>query len=318
MIEYAKVMSPEELKGFFKNISNIYNTKKDSSGKSLNQNHALLVQSYYDYEEEQIKIFSDQKKEIIKSIQLWNNKVCCCSTKLKLIESAYGNFWGCPNYKNKSIKHLTFNSNEGAFLENKLGNTRIRINAHWTTDILRRTKLDKSIKAKELVTFYTSFGYEDLREKYGYKSTIESISGYVNAKIKSRVEEKEITEHLTNLFTTSKPQIGINYKLENQNPKVAIIDLILSNNETVYVVEIKRSNYDIKLEQLELYHSLISFILMEKDDTRKCKAVFVIYNKEEYSFSNNEKYVVFDQLNKCECEKEIIEKLDTNCQINGR
>lgn len=318
MIEFAKIMSPQELKDFYQNILNTNNNKKDSSEISLNQNHDLLVQSYYDYEEEQIKIFSNQRKEITKSILLWNNKECCCGKKLRLIESAYGTFWGCPNYSDKSTKHITLNTNEGAFLEHKLQNTRIRINAHWATDILRKTKLDKFIKAKELITFYINYGYEDLREKYGYKPTIESISGYVNAKIKSRIEEKEITEHLTNLFSNSKPQIGINYKLENQNPKVAIIDLILSNDETVYVVEIKRSNYDIKLEQLKLYYSLICFILKENSDERKCKATFLIYNKEVYSFSNDEKYVVFNELEKCKCEKEIIEKLEENCQINGR
>lgn len=319
MIEYANIMSSNELSNFFQSISQLYDFKKNNSKVSLLENGELLVNAYYEYERESIKVFSDQRKEIKNSIKAWNEKKCMgCGSKLNLIESDYSNFWGCPNYRNKNVAHTTFNVNQGHYLSEKLERSHVRIDAHWATHILRKTNLKETIKAKELIDYYLETGLEDLREKYGYQSTIESISGYINAKRNSRVEEEEITKHLTKLFPMSQIQMGIKYKLVDEKEKVAIIDLILSDNDVVNIIEIKRSNFDIKPEQLKLYHSLVSFVLSNKSDKRICQGIFIVYKKENYSYSDETKYIIFDKLKNIDSKEKVSSIFEKEVEINGR
>ena len=53
---------------------------------------------------------------------------------------------------------------------------KIKINAHWTTDIIRKVNAVKKIKSSQLLKFYEEIGLDDLRVKYGYKKTMTSIS----------------------------------------------------------------------------------------------------------------------------------------------
>lgn len=319
MIEYAKIMEQIELKEFFDSIKEMSESKKTIADEYFYDNQDLFIEAYHKYEEIQIKEYQKQKDEIKELYECWLKKVCFgCSSKLKLIDSDYGKFWGCTNFRDKSKEHKTFNLNYEEIHNSRKKGVKVRINAHWATDILKITNSRSKIKASQLLRLYEEIGIDDLRVKYGYKETIKSISGYVTAKRNSFKEESEITENLSKQFPKHKSQLGIRYKLKSEIERVAIIDFILSDDKDVYVIEIKRSVYDIKQEQLKLYFELMDYIMKDASDERNCRALFIVYNKETYSFSNDEKYILYDHLKNIDSKKYLKSLFKENAKINGR
>lgn len=298
VIEYANIMTKEEFAGFFSSISRNYELKKIRAIDILNQNKDILIAAYQELEEAQVQKYHEEFKALRHLKNLWEEKTCdICGSKLRLVEYEYGTFWGCPNFRDKSQKHRTFPADYDDVVIEKYANLGVRIKVTWVTDILRKHSLNGRITASDLLHFFENVCYlEDLREKYGYKKSTESISGYTKAKKHSSKEEKEIIQHLTKLFPKASSQTGIRYKLEGATEKVAIIDLILSDDDSVNVIEIKRGALDIREDQLQLYHSLISFILKKSIDARICRSLFVVYNKEEFGFIIPYKYLVYGEI----------------------
>jgi len=309
-------MTPEELTRFYQSIAQSYEAKKSAAHTSLHNNLSILTDAYHDYEKKNIKVLVDQKADLQNSRKLWSEKKCGgCGSKLNLITSDFGAFWGCPRFRDARVIHTRFSSNQELMFSYKEKNLKVRINAHWATDILKNTNLTTAIAAKELIGFYTDVGLEDLREKYGYKSTVESISGYVNAKKNSGIEEDIITKHLSTLFEKTLVQMGIRYKLDGEREKVAIIDLVLSDRHLVNVIEIKRSSYDVNPKQLNLYYSLVSHILSDNADTRKCRAVFIVYNREEHPYSDGTKYLLYDDIRDIQIKETLVKIFEKNSHV---
>lgn len=319
MIEYAKTMEPTELKEFFDSIKNLSESKKTIADNYFYDNQDLFTKAYYEYEQIQINEFENQKNELSRLYECWQTKTCFgCNSKLRLIDSDYGKFWGCPNFRDKSEEHKNFSLNYEEIHASRKKGIKVRINAHWATDIIRSTNSEKKLKASQLLRLYEKIGFEDLRAKYGYKKTMKSISGYVTAKRNSFKEEVEIIEQLSKYFPKSNSQLGIRYKLKSDIEKVAILDFILSDNKDVYVIEIKRSVYDIKAEQLQLYYELMDYIMNNLEDKRNCKALFIVYNKKTYSFSSNENFVLYEDLKNIDSKQYLKSLFDENITINSR
>jgi len=309
-------MSPDELTQFYQSISLSYANKRNAAHVSLHKNLSILTDAYHEYEKKNIKVLLDQKADLQNSRKLWGEKKCGgCGSKLNQIVSDFGEFWGCPRFRDASVAHTRFSANQEALFSYKEKKLKVRINAHWATDILKNTNLTASISAKDLIGFYTDLGLEDMREKYGYKSTVDSISGYVNAKKNSGIEEVIVTEHLTKLFQKTQVQMGIRYKLEGEREKVAIIDLVLSDSHLVNIIEIKRSSYDVKPQQLKLYYSLVSHILSDNGDKRKCQAVFIVYNREDYPYSDGTKYLLYDDIRHIQIKETLVKIFEENSQL---
>jgi len=320
MIEYAKIMESSELKEFFDSIKKLSESKKTVAENYFYDNQDLFVKAYYEYEEIQINEYHKQKNEINQLYECWQKKICYgCNSKLRLIDSDYGKFWGCTNFRDKSKEHKNFSLNYEEIHSSRKKGVKVRIYAHWATEILKKTNSTNKIKASQLLRLYEEIGMDDLRVKYGYKKTIKSISGYVTAKRNSFKEEVEIIENLSKYFPKHKSQLGIRYKLESDIvERVAIIDLILSDTKDVFVIEIKRSVYDLKQEQLQLYFDLMDYVMNDVNDERNCKALFVVYNKETYSFPNDEKYILYEHLKNIDSKKYIKSLFNENAEINGR
>lgn len=148
------------------------------------------------------------------------------------------------------------------------------------------------------MNFVDEIGLLDLREKYGYTCSKDRISGYVKAKKASLTEEKEISSLLSPFFPKAISQLGIRYKLTNEKETVAILDLLLSDETTVNLLEIKRSAYDLDEEQLRLYKSLVEFVLNKSNDSRKLTALFVVYNTTTLYFPIKTPFLFFDEIRK--------------------
>ncbi len=318
MIEFAKIMKPKELKEFYDSIKKLNESKKTRADSYFYEKKDFFIKEYYDYETLQIETYHNQKRELLRLKDCWDKKICFgCGSRLRLINSDYGSFWGCSNYRDKLLNHKTFQLHYEDEYKTKYSNLRVKINAHWATDIIRKTKSQKTLKASQLINLYEEIGLEDLRKKYGYKNTMQSISGYVTARKKSFKEEVEITSTLSKFFPKSNIQLGIKYKMEGANERVAIIDFILSDKNIVYIIEIKRSVSDIKSKQLKLYFDLMIHIMNQVGDARECKALFIAYNKRDVPFRIDGKYVLFRNVKNVNSKENLMSIFNRNAEIEG-
>jgi hypothetical protein len=305
--EYVEILTKNEVDDFIKFIS-LKNNSSNSENKYLTKNKKALVKEYNLYENEIINVFTNQLKDYEKELKRWNEKTCVCGKKLKYIDGY--KFWGCTDYENNKKEHITFKHNQQEFFDYRFNNIKVRLSAHWCTDIIKKLNLVGKIKAKELLLFYISLNLEDLRKKYGYKSTIKSISAYVIANRESKREELEIQEFLKPHFDKVIHQVYVRYKEKESIEKIKIFDLIVSDKKQVYLIEIKRHNIYIDEEQLELYFELLSHLMKTNNDKRSLKSLFVVneFYESSYNFNN---CIVFEDIKKLKSKAQILKKFDT-------
>lgn len=247
-----------------------------------------------------------KKKEIATLEKAWRAKICAvCSSKLRVVDWEFGSFWGCPKFRD-GLLHSKFPLNFEEQLAIKKSNCYVRVKSYWLTDIMKKLNLPEYVKATDLLQFYNSIGFEDLREKYGYKNTKETIGGRAKAKKESMAEENEITDYLSPFFKKSQKQLGIRYKLVDQKESVAIIDLVVSDDDTVNIVEIKRTVLDVVDGQIELYKSLINFIMNTSKDKRRLSAVFIVYSTVVTYYTIDVPYITYDGIKRLKSKASIL------------
>lgn len=304
--EYVEILTKKEINDFIK-ILDKKNKSSNSNNRYLTENKKTLIKEYQKYENDIINVFKSNLKDYEKDLKLWDEKKCLCGKKLKYIDGY--NFWGCSDYQNKEKEHLTFKHNQQEYFDSRFKNIKVRLSAHWCTDIIKKVNLVEKIRAKELLLFYISLNLEDLRKKYGYKSTSKSISAYVIANKESKREELEIRTFLEPFFDKVIHQIYVRYKLKTSVEKIKIFDLIVSDKNQVYLIEIKRHNIYIDEEQLELYFELLNHIMEKNEDKRTLKSLFIVneFYESSYNFNN---CVVFKNLKKLKDKIQITDKFD--------
>lgn len=312
-IEYASIMSKTELDDFYQSILHRNANNKTRAITLLESQKEEVFNLYQEYEQRSLNKYEERLKEIQKTAEAWQNKNCLiCGAKLRKVSSTYGTFWGCPNFSD-GRKHTTFPVNYQETLATLEEHARVLVRANWSADIIRDLDLPSFVKASDMLIFLERIGLEDLRYKYGYKKSMETIGGYVLAKKEPRNEQKEIESFLKTIFPKLASQVGIQYKIQGEEERVRVIDLIASDHHAVYILEIKKQSLQIKEDQLALYLALLQFIKNEKNDARNYRAVPVVYTR--YPLYDNYsrlkmKFVSFDDLKKAEKHVKISELLN--------
>ena len=85
-----------------------------------------------------------------------------------------------------------------------------------------------------------------------------------------------VFDYFKKVFKNCERKIQIKYKRTNEKIRRVYLDLIVSNETTVYIIEIKRGCLDTNEEQINLYFDLIYYLLKSKNDKRKCYATFLV------------------------------------------
>lgn len=299
--EYVKPMSEVEKSDCFNKFSQANKNKSSQAFQFLSSIENKLVAQYEKVDQNIFDNYKKDVKEYYDKLKAWETKTCQgCKSKLNKINGDFGDFWGCPNFRNKEVIHSKFSLNHEEYLNSQKNNIKPRIHKDWATDIKKELQLPSNITATNIIDFLEYIGCEDLRAKYNYKTTKESISGFVNANKDSKKEEKEVYEKLEQKnFKKLHKQYYIKYKKTNESEKVAILDILLSNENKVYIIEIKRFLMYANDEQLDLYFNLISHMLREKKDNREVKPLFCISNKEEYDlnyYQPKHKFIYADEI----------------------
>lgn len=303
-LEYVHILTKAEKEAFIAHLTSKYHDKQRDVQTKIKDNQELLIKAYNDFESSIIEDYRNRIKELINKKKLWEAKRCLCGADMKFNDDF--SFWGCPNYKLKTASgHVTFKHNQTELIDNQFQYTKVKLSHNWSSEIIKSCNLNGQITAKELLTFFNNEGLEDLREKYGYKNSMKSISAYPSASKESKREELEIKNYLEQYFSKSRYQLYLKYKLHSQNEKICIIDLIVSDDDYVFLIEIKRHNIYIDEDQINLYYSLLSKLMKESNDSRKLSSLFIVH---EYFYSeyNNNKCLVFDDLKNLNTKSSII------------
>ena len=313
MIESVHIMTKEEMKDFISSFAKKNKEKKTKAVEYLESIKNQIIDRHSQFEEERRQEYYQQKRDLIKLMGAWREKKCVtCNARLRLVNGPTGSFWGCANYRS-GPGHSNFSTDYDERLSDKFKHTYVRVKSTWTTDIMRSLNMPSFVRATDLLQFFIQNDLEDLRAKYGYKPSSESISGYIIAKKKSTKEEKEIIEFLKKHFPTVIYQVGFRYKLAGQPEKVVILDAIVSDDKSVTIVEIKTEAMQIEESQLELYHSLISFLLNKENDCRELNAVFIVYNRDQFGGANwvTSPYIYFTDIKDLSSKEDLIKLFES-------
>jgi len=309
-IEYVRFLNQDEISRYLQNKKATYIQKKIEVNIAIQQNDILLIKEYEKFEIEIIEKYENNLKEFRRNEALWKDKKCKCGVKLRFYTRS--NFWGCPDYTNLEEEHITFKEDkqQKEKFDYDFSNVKVRLDKDWCSIIIKRLGLITKVTAKELLLFYQSIGFDDLREKYDYKSTLTTISTYEYANKKSKKEEEIVRDFLSKNFRVlSQPYVE--YKFVDQQKKICIPDLIVSNNDQVFIIEIKTHNFYINEEQLQLYYNLISHCQAISNDRRNLYSIFVVNEIFESEYTN-ENAILINDLVKLKSKQEIIEFLQQN------
>ena len=312
--EDVKLMSDAQKSNFFLSIKEKDDVRYDKAKNLLIKNKEKLENAYWTLEEELKIRYRNKEKEIDKLEKQFNDKKCDCGANLRLINyTGYNSFWGCPNFRDEKIKHSTFSEDYEYTIENKRKYNRIRVEQHWCTFILQELNLHPNIRASELMRFYLENNFDDLREKYGYKSTMEGLGNYLTVSKKSKEQERRVFELLSNTFDNVVSQQGISFREKGSYKKqYRFIDFIASNDDFLFVIEVKLNAHSIDLEQIGEYWELMSDIVRPKERPNRFRTMATVFIVDGESTDNT---VSFDELKNLNGNLREIEDLLINKSI---
>lgn len=244
--------------------------RKQREKESLIPNYRKqLLEGYDSYHEKAIMNAVSNDENYLKKKRAFETKTCYCGNDLRYIES-YG-FWGCSNYKNKLVEHITFSNREPYIKPYS-----VRIPSTWLPEIIQREGLKGKVFVKELYAFYLSEGLEDLRIKYGYNTSENTFNGFIKAKGRS-VEQEDLAEgYLLTIYKKVAVQQCIHYKLKDGKQSFCIPDFIVGDEEKVTVIDAKLDYAnDPKMDK---YVALVDFILRARGDNRTVTGAYIMYS----------------------------------------
>lgn len=271
-VEYAYIAQPAQ-----------FNYKK-TGDRDISAYHQTLVNGYDEFEQELNRQSHQLRQQYAIENRSFHDKTCMvCDAKLRFI-SSHG-FWGCPNYSD-GRKHTTFQDKYEPHLRH------VRVSRDWVTEIIRAAGIQDKVKAKEAMLYFTSIGLPDLREQYGLSNTMGLIDNFVKAKERSLKQERQAEAFLSSIYPTVLSQQTIKYKLYNQPETFCIPDFICSSEFEVMIVDAKLDV--INNEQMDLYTSLIKFMMDKKGDDRPVNGGFILYDYTTHiTYQPNTKYQIF-------------------------
>ena len=222
-------------------------------------------------------LFDNKQYELIKSGEVIK---CTCGENLRIIPGY--NFAGCPNYLDKSQKHLTYNFRDIPEIKSKndFDFSLYPIGKNYLNLFKIFNHIPRNIMPSIIFKFVIRIGnkkpYADINEDY-YNVVVDNNH-------KSKNEENIVFEILKKQFPVvlSQPNFEFEYNGKRTNK---IPDFVCSNTREVIIFEVKKSKCNADIKKLDLYEQIINEYLKEHNDKRLLKSFIVFYEDDCPSFS---------------------------------
>lgn len=247
----------------------------------------VLLKAYSDYQNKLLESSKEKIGNYQQKLNLWNSKTCYCGGKLRYITGF--DFWGCENYKDKSSSHITFQGKNATVYP-----ISFLVSVNWVTEILQSAGLRGEITPKDCYKFFIQSGLEDLRIKYGFRSTEENMMTFIKAKSRSQEQEDLALSYLQTVYDKVLYQQCITFKEVGKKESFCIPDFIVSSEFEVKIVDAKLDYANDK--KMDKYVELISFLMRQKEDLRPVSGAHIMYEKSvsEYFKSKHELITIPD------------------------
>lgn len=261
--DYVKHASADEVNKFFYDLEQERKKKYSKSLTILNNykdkilSEFELIKSTYCFNNAEYPV---KVAEFYKEVErLKENKLCTCGGDLRLIDGQFGEFWGCSNFKDTTVRHDNYMHERSVWVPFSKPSV-----YGWAASIRSRLGLPRSLPTACIYQFVLNNGYEDISELYHGVSESNNIYKLVDTRTKATQFELSQVEILKKKFKKVNHQLGIRYKFNgNQKEKFAFPDIVTSNESTVFIYECKSSKSDVDVYQKELYIALIEKMLSE-------------------------------------------------------
>lgn len=239
------------------------------------QQQDKLREAYQIFHNKLLALSTEEKKIYDSKLNCWLTKKCYCGGALRYIKPY--DFWGCENYKNTATYHITFQG-----LNAIIYPIHSLISVNWVTEIIEQCGLRGEVTAKPVYNFFIQSGLEDLRLKYGYKSTEKNIMGFVKAHARSKEQEDMALGYLQTEYDKVIPQQCVTFKEKGKKESFCIPDFIVSNTQVVKIIDAKLdyANDD----KMDKYVELLAHFMKARGDTRTLSGAHIMYEKSVSSY----------------------------------
>lgn len=262
---YARFVSPGEIKSFLKHVEEINKRDYQKSYNHILKNKDAILANYQDLS----KKFEEIEKEntlFFRKCQLAKlREKCICGADVVFVED-YG-FWGCTNYKDKSVQHLNFIDADDWKIRRYLTNPWPAYTSDWLKTIKDMSGLERKVKHSSLFKFIIENGGEDLSLKHEGFLSETKFNRLKGAKKRSVAFERKAFDMLADKYGVSNvwAQQGIKYQYYEQSEHYAIMDFFVFTDTEAIIYECKTSESDYDERQKERYIELTSFYMKKKN-----------------------------------------------------
>jgi hypothetical protein len=293
-ITNVKLMTTEEVANFKTKVYGSGSEKKQLSSDYCAKNINDIIQKHKDYKDIHLNnayeksvnwTLSNNEKikennKIVNDVKNGIKHFCICGSELRFVSNF--NFVGCSNWNNQNQKHISFN-------ERQINNV-IEYNDFISTYEFSTTYLNDFKKHYKMDFIMSSILYEYLFEVYKQNCYCKNLNynnyqNGVNSQKESKKQELIIKSICLNKFKKVVDQLHFSLKIDNKF-SVRIFDLVCSNDDYIYILEIKKHKDLQDVLKLNLYQDILKQYLTQINDTRPVKSYTIVYEGEGDLSSN--------------------------------
>lgn len=272
---FAKWATIAEIDEFHEAIKKRNAKEYEKSLAYLESKKTEIMNAYHDLLDKYQLIFDSQKKERLLKITAYRDGKCTCGATPVFREGL--NFWGCPNYRDKSKIHYNYVGYDYSYEEiNQIVDLETYYNySTWVTTLKHSLSLPKSIKTHSLYKFIMDNDGVCLSEMFAGESVENKLNNYRESSKRGVYFEHEFKEIAEKKHKKVYYQHAIKYQYWSREYKFAIPDFIAIDDDTITIYECKINSDLIDDRQRALYMDLVSFIMKEKNINKELLFYYV-------------------------------------------
>jgi hypothetical protein len=293
-ITNVKLMTTEEVANFKTKVYGSGSEKKQLSSDYCAKNINDIIQKHKDYKDIHLK--NAYEKSIIWNLLnnekiIENNKIvndvkngikhfCVCGSELRYVNNF--NFVGCSNWNNQSEKHISYNERTiNKIIEYDDFINTYEFPALYLNDFKNYYNLNFIMVSILQEYLFQVYKQECYSERLNF-NTYQKVS---NSQRESKKQELIIKSICLNKFKKVVDQLHFSLKIDNKF-SVRIFDLVCSNDDYIYILEIKKHKDLQDVLKLNLYQDILKQYLTQINDTRPVKSYTIVYEGEGDLSSN--------------------------------
>lgn len=180
---------------------NISLSRNEGEGvKELKNKREIIIHTYHSINAKIVDEYINEIQLLLNELGSFKESRCYkCRSFLQFVDLRYDNYLSCLS-KKCSNQHKYRYDYEQRILK-RIRTFKYYVDYRWYIELKEKCNLSKKVKNKLLFNFLKVNGLQDLREKYGYQPTFDSLSGLFRAKERANDLEAEICKILEVIHT---------------------------------------------------------------------------------------------------------------------